>query len=79
MTTSPADASRPAGSQREVRYEHTREFPAILAQVWLLRSTPRIAARAETPLVMSFADQRAAKKSSTSTSTQVRLSSQRPQ
>ncbi len=33
MTTSPPEAPLPDGSQREVRYEHTREFPLILAQL----------------------------------------------
>ena len=32
MTATPADAPRPDDAQREVRYEHTREFPRILAQ-----------------------------------------------
>lgn len=32
MTATPADAPRPEDDKREVRYEHTREFPRILAQ-----------------------------------------------
>jgi uncharacterized protein (TIGR03032 family) len=41
MTDTPTDAPRPDDAQREVRYEHTREFPRILAQhkISLLVST----------------------------------------